>query len=275
MRDLRRAFQIDVTLIGREDVSRQPFDQPAVLVAANGRAERRRGERRRQLRSQHIRRVHPAVLVVRNGDGLSLRAQGHLFEVELVDGLGVLAVRQARQRARHRQHDEPGVFAVAERHPLRVLRGSNDRLQIARLGQFLPAAEAEQRGDAADRNGQNAAAATPDTFSSKRDIVGMVLELVVADEGGVWSSTRRSELALVNLLEEAALIELGGLLEVLEELSLGAIQHPQLERLAGFALADQVMQAAPGPLELEELGLVHDRRELLGDHRVDALRLQP
>ena len=57
-------------------------------------------------------------------------------------------------------------------------------------------------------NGQKAAAATLDIMLSRLDVVGMVGELVVADQRAVGLAAGRAELVLVDLLEELALVEL-------------------------------------------------------------------
>src|SRR3954452_18559711 len=59
--------------------------------------------------------VRPVVPVVRAAVGL-------LLEVELLDRVGLRAVRQPREEARHRQADVLRVVRLAQRTPRRVLR---------------------------------------------------------------------------------------------------------------------------------------------------------
>ena len=99
----------------------------------------------------------------------------------------------------------------------------------------------------------------------------MVAPLVVADQRAVGLAARRAELVLVDLLEELALVELDGAGEVAIELALGQVEHAQLQRGAGLRVMDQVMQSPPRALELEELRIVHDRVELLGQLGIDRL----
>ena len=61
---------------------------------------------------------------------------------------------------------------------------------------------------AAVMNGAKAAAATFDTLGEQLDVLGMVGELVVADQRAIGLAAGNAELALVDLLEDLALIEL-------------------------------------------------------------------
>ena len=78
-------------------------------------------------------------------------------------------------------------------------------------------------------NGQNAAAATFDIFAKQVDVLGVVGELVVADQRAVGLAAGRAELVLVELLEDLALVELDRLVHVLEQLALGDVEHLDLE----------------------------------------------
>ncbi len=126
-------------------------------------------------------------------------------------------------------------------------------------------------GDAAEMNGQNAAAATLEILHQHVDVFGMVDELVVADQRPVGLAAGRAELVLVELLEQLALVELDRPVQVLEQLPLGDVEHLDLQLGAGLAVHHQVVQAAPGAFHLLELGRVHDGRELLGDLGVEGL----
>ena len=97
----------------------------------------------------------------------------------------------------------------------------------------------------------------------------MVRPLVVADQRAIGLAAGRAELGLVDLLEEFALVELDRLGQVAVQLALGQVQHAELERRAGLRVHDEIVQAPPAPLELAELGIVHDDVELLRQLGVD------
>ena len=73
-------------------------------------------------------------------------------------------------------------------------------------------------------NGACAAAATFDIFSSSDDVLRVVAELVVADQQPERGAAEHAVLFLVDLLEQRALVELGGLLEVLEQVLLRDVE---------------------------------------------------
>src|SRR5262249_44897879 len=94
-------------------------------------------------------------------------------------------------------------------------------------------------------------------------------ELVVADQAAERLATRRAELVLVYLLEQPALVELDGLGEVVEQVLLAGVQHPDGEGGAGLAVLDEVGEPAPGRLELLEVVRVHDLVQLVAQQLVD------
>ena len=57
------------------------------------------------------------------------------------------------------------------------------------------------------------------------DVLRMAAELVVAHQQAVGVAAEGAVLLLVDLLEQRALVELGGLLEVLEQLLLGDVEQ--------------------------------------------------
>ena len=118
-------------------------------------------------------------------------------------------------------------------------------------------------------NGACAAAATLVTILSRLHVLGAAAELVVADQHAVGLAAELAVLFLVDLLEQLALVELDGLLEVLEQLLLLDVQDADLEVLARLALIDEIVQAAPGRFQLLEVGVVHDLVELGGQLLVD------
>ena len=110
-------------------------------------------------------------------------------------------------------------------------------------------------GDAAEMNGQNAAAATLRHLAQQVDVLGMVGELVVADQRAVRLAAGHAELVFVDLLEDLALVELDRLVQVLDQLPLGDVEHLDLEHGAGLGVHDQVMSArARSPRASESSG---------------------
>src|SRR3546814_2111870 len=94
-------------------------------------------------------------------------------------------------------------------------------------------------------------------------------ELEVADHGREWRAAKGAVLLLVYLLEQLRLVEVGSVLEVLDQLLLAAVEDLDLEVGAGLAVFDQVLEAAPGAFQLLELRRMHHRRKLVGDQLVD------
>jgi hypothetical protein len=76
-------------------------------------------------------------------------------------------------------------------------------------------------------------------------------------------------LAGVHQLVEAALRHLGGVLEVVEEVLLRAVEHLDLDVLAEVHLVDEELQRAPGALQPLEIRVVDDGVDLRGQPRVD------
>src|SRR5215471_17072586 len=104
----------------------------------------------------------------------------------------------------------------------------------------------------------------------------MLAEFVVADEGTERSSAEDAVFFFIDLLEQRALIELRGFLDIAEEFLLGHIEDADFELCSGLAVIHQVLKTAPGSLELLESGMVHDLVELnrqeminLRDARID------
>ena len=76
-------------------------------------------------------------------------------------------------------------------------------------------------------------------------------------------------LLLVDLLEQHALIELGRLFEIGQELLLRDVQEPELQPRAGLGVHHEIVQPAPRRLELLVLGMMQDPVELIGDPLID------
>ena len=107
-----------------------------------------------------------------------------------------------------------------------------------------------------------------------------VAEVIVADQAAVGLAAELAELVLVELLEQRALVPLGVRIEpqVPVELLLGDVHDPDLEVRVGLRVEDEVVQPAPGALDLLEFrrveDLVHLRGQLLvepRDHLLDRV----
>ena len=105
-------------------------------------------------------------------------------------------------------------------------------------------------------------------------------EVIVGDQRAIGLAAERAELALVDRLEQRALVpaRAGIGLQIAVELHLADVQHVDLERRVGLGVEDEIVQAAPGALELLEFrrvqDLVHLRAELLvetRDHLLDRV----
>jgi len=112
------------------------------------------------------------------------------------------------------------------------------------------------------------------------DVGRGVIEEIVADHAAKGLTAELSVFLLVDALENRALIPGGTLvaLEGLTELHLADVQHADLQHLVRLGVVDQVVQPAPGALELLKVRVVQDLIDLLaellvdlGDHRRDRL----
>ena len=82
-------------------------------------------------------------------------------------------------------------------------------------------------------------------FLEERDILRIASKFVIADQQSVGIASERSVLFLVNLFEQFALIELGSLLEVVQDFILRDVHQPHLQTGAGVAVHHEVTQTAP------------------------------
>src|SRR5262245_40706475 len=111
--------------------------------------------------------------------------------------------------------------------------------------------------------------------------VGRLLaEIIIADQASIGLPAELAELLFVYLLEQSALVPggIGELPQVPIELVLRDVHDADLEHRVGFGVKDEVIQTAPGTLDLLKLRRMHDlvhlRREFLvqlGDHFLDGV----
>ena len=150
---------------------------------------------------------------------------GAVDVLDVVEAFGGHAVdrvvRQAAEEARQRQADIARVFRFAEGLPLGVFDGVEHLGQVARLAQFAEAVDAEQFGRGASDERCMAAAATCDICSRKYMSSGWRRELEVADQRAERRAAEGAEFFFVDLLEQRALVEFHGRLEVLHQFALG------------------------------------------------------
>ena len=65
-------------------------------------------------------------------------AGGVFLEIERLHRIGLGAIGQAREEARHRQTQVTRVFRFAQRAPGRVFGGREDLREVTRVREFLP-----------------------------------------------------------------------------------------------------------------------------------------
>ncbi|KAG0943082.1 hypothetical protein G6F31_014776 [Rhizopus arrhizus] len=100
-------------------------------------------------------------------------------------------------------------------------------------------------------------------------VLRLAAQEVVTDQRAERCTAERAEFLLVDLLEQRALVEVDGRLEVLDQVLLRRIEDLDLHVRASGGLLAQVMQAPPAAFQLLEGLGVHDRAELLGNDPVD------
>src|SRR5258708_7122216 len=135
--DLKCPTEIDAAVVGREGVRRQVDALAAGLDAADAGTPAPFLERAVDVDRHRIGGIHPGVV-------LALVTVGVLLEGELLDRLGLRAVGQTRQHARHAQSDVDRVVLVAQALPGRIFRRVEHLAEIARIGEFGPGVHAEQ-----------------------------------------------------------------------------------------------------------------------------------
>ncbi|EJT83037.1 hypothetical protein PPS11_40695 [Pseudomonas putida S11] len=84
-------------------------------------------------------------------------------------------------------------------------------------------------------------------------VFGVAVELVVTDQHAERRAAEGAVLFFVDLLEQRALVEFAGGLQVAYQVFLRGIEQVDLQRGAGLGLVYLVFQAAPGGFQLLEL----------------------
>ena len=86
------------------------------------------------------------------------------------------------------------------------------------------------------------------------DILGPLTELVVADQGGEGRSAEDAEFLFVDLLEQRALVELRGALQVPQQFPLADVQNLDLQLVVGLALIQQYLKPRQLPSSFWKVG---------------------
>ena len=100
-------------------------------------------------------------------------------------------------------------------------------------------------------------------------ILGLGTKLVIADQRRERRTAEDAEFFFIHLLEQSALIELCGSLQVSQEFILLHVEDLDLETLASLALIEQILQSAPASFQLLEIGMMKYFVELCRDQFVD------
>jgi hypothetical protein len=200
---------------------------------------------------------------------VALGVFGRFLEREFLDFIRVGAVRDARQHPRHGERHERRLVALPEAAPAGVFLGFEVALQILGLRQIAKIGQSEHLGVRRGNERRECARRDARHAGQELDIGGTVREFIVADQRAERLAAERAEFAGVNALEGVALVKVGGLGQILADVRLRGVEHLDLQHRVRERVLDEVMQAAPRPLELEKIRVMHDRRDLVGQLQVD------
>ena len=129
--DFRGAFHVDAAIVRWKHVGRQVLDLAAGLYATDARAPSVFLERAVDVGGHRVGRIHPCVF-------LALVAVSVFFECEFLNRLGLGAVWQPGERARHTESDITRVVGFAQRSPGGIVRRIEQLAEIARIHQLIP-----------------------------------------------------------------------------------------------------------------------------------------
>ena len=263
--DFGRALHVHATVIGRERVGRQVFHFTTRLDTTDARAPAVVLERTVDVHCHRVGGVGPGVLG-------AVGAVGVFFEGEGFHRIGLGAIRQACQEARHGQADVARVFRFTQRAPAGVFRGGEDLGQVAWVRQFLPRTHAHhgRRGRSDERRVHGGADFRQ--LAQQFHVGRRLVEVVVTHQAAVRFATELAVFFFVHLLEDRALVPRGALefLQGLVQVWLGDVEHANLQLLIALGVIDQVMQATPGAFQLLEILVVDDLVDLGGELGVDG-----
>ncbi|MNT03087.1 hypothetical protein D3C72_1376070 [compost metagenome] len=228
--DFGRALQRDFAVVRLERVGGQVFDQAAAFHATDRRAPAEVRERGREAGAERPRGVAPQVFGM-------IGAIHVLNKVEAFDG-GALyrVIGQAAQEARHGQADVTRVFRIAEAAPLGVFHRVEHLGQVARAAQVGKAVQPQQfrRGRRDERRVRGRRHVRH--LLDEVHVFGLARDFKVAQQGAERRAAEGAELFFVDLLEHQTLIKVDRSLEVANQITLGGVQHLDLQHRAGVGL---------------------------------------
>ncbi len=108
-------------------------------------------------------------------------------------------------------------------------------------------------------------------FSQQLYVGRAVIEVIIADQAADGLSAELAVLFLIHTLEDGALVPAHALVPFKRaaQFRLGHAHHADLQKFVGFCVGDEVMQAAPRPLQLLEIGVMHHAIDLLRHLSID------
>jgi hypothetical protein len=173
-----------------------------------------------------------------------------------------LAVGAAEQEAGQADAEEPRLLRVAQGVPAGRLRAVEDRRDVLDLREVDERVEAEQLGGGVGeergvghRRDGGAVLEEGDVFAAGAEVVGRA-------DHAVGAAAEGAEAVAVDGVVERGLGDVRGVLEVVLELVLGHRDHLEQDVLAEVGGVDEVLDAAPGCLELLDLLVVEDGADL-------------
>ncbi len=161
------------------------------------------------------------------------------------------------------------ILGLAEALPGGVFDALEDLGHVARVGDLGEAVEPKHARTGRGNERRVGGRCDLGDQLEQADVLRRTPEVVIANQHPVRLAAELAILLLVDLLEQGALIEFRGFLQVLGQVTLADVQHPDLEGLSRFRLVDQVVEAAPASLQLLKVGMVHDLIELIRQFLVD------
>ena len=151
----------------------------------------------------------------------------------------------------------------------------NGSLQFRHHRQIGEVVNLQQGRGSAQHGRYESRGGDPRQLQQRIDVVGRstgrraVADLVVDNQQPVGFAAGHAEFALIDLLEQLALVELDGAVEVAAEFVPRKMQDLQLYRPGRIEPADEPGNGAPAPLELPHARMMQYRIDLLGEQGID------
>lgn len=128
-------------------------------------------------------------------------AFGVFLEGELLDRIGLGTVRVAAEEPRHGKAQVARILAFPKRAPGGIFRGLEDLGQVTRIGQLVPAVHLKQGRIGAGQEGRVGCRCDLRHLAQKLDVLGAVIEMIVAHEAGIRLAAELAKFLFVDLLE--------------------------------------------------------------------------